>query len=128
VIVAAALVSVALFLLAFWFFRVIGAATAAAVTAQRAVAVMRDSRLDDRARERAMRRASLELFSGFASILVRSLSAVAFAALPIWAIDALGLAPARSVVGFLSRWEVIVTTTVVTTLGFFAWTRWWPSS
>ena len=107
-IVIIAIFSVVGFLVAFWFLRVLREASAATTTALNAINVISDNELDDRVKEATARKASVELAIGFVSIAVRSAGSVIAAAVPILAADKLGIAPASDVIGFLSRWDVIV--------------------
>ena len=115
-----ALISILLFLVSFEVARVVPVSVAAIATAKRALGVIRDPSLDDEAREKAAQRASIQLFGAFASILLRSLLAVAAAFVPIYLADALGLAETEHVLTFLARWEVIVGASVVICAFVFA--------
>ena len=126
--VATALAAVALFLVGMWVFGVAAAATGAIAIAHAAVATMRDPALDDRARETAIQRASIRLASGFGSIAIRGILALALSLLPIWLADAGGLATAPAVFAFLSRPDVIVATSAAIGVGYLAWRRAWRSS
>jgi hypothetical protein len=128
VTVATALAAVALFLVGMWVFGVAAAATGAIGIAHAAVATMRDPALDDRARETAIQRASIRLASGFGSIAIRGILALALSLLPVWLADAGGLAAAPAVFAFLSRPDVIVTTSAAIGVGYLAWRRAWRSS
>jgi hypothetical protein len=124
---ATGLVSVAVFMAAFFLVGILPAAQGAIATARGALAAMRNPGLDDLAREKAVQKASLGLFAGFGSILLRSLAALALAYLPILAADALGLAPEAEVADFLSRLDVIAALSVVITLLWVLAGRLWPS-
>jgi hypothetical protein len=128
VIAATAVVAAGTFLGAMWLFGVVGAATDAFVVANSAMAAMRDLALDDGAREAAVQRASLRLLSGFGSILIRGLMAVAASLVPIWFADAAGFAASGRVFEFLSRWDVIVATSGVMAIGYLARRHLWRSS
>src|SRR5687767_14928266 len=98
----------AAFVVAFWFFDVVRFATRVRETTRNAVAAMRDSTLDDLAREEAMQRASRRLIVDFAAILLRGGLALAVSLIPIGLVSWLGLAPADRVFQFLSRRDVIL--------------------
>jgi hypothetical protein len=127
-ILTAAILSVGIFVAALSMSGVAGAASGVLATTQATMAVMRDATLDDAARERAVQRSSLKLVSDFVSILLRGGLSLAASLLPIWLMDAAGLVSARSVLGFLSRVDVMVGTTIVMVLGYVAWTRVWRSN
>jgi hypothetical protein len=91
---------------------IIAVCRAAAEEARAALAVMGNSALDDRAKETAVRRASLGLFGSLGSILLRAAGVFLASLLPVLLADAVGLAPASAVVAWLSRWDVIAGVTV----------------
>lgn len=81
--------------------------------------VVRDSELDDRSKERALRRSSIDLF-GLAAVIL-GLSAVA-ALIPlaaVWMLDGLGLASAAGVLAILERVDFLLAAIVVGSLAFF---------
>lgn len=125
-VLALAVLSIACFLAAFWLLRVVPVASKALATVHQAAADLRDPALDDEAREKAARQGALFLFGSFASILWRSLAALAAALVPIYAGDFLGLASGEAVFAFLARWEVIVAATAVICAGFYVKGRLWP--
>ncbi|MCG8444036.1 MAG: hypothetical protein MI723_19715 [Caulobacterales bacterium] len=93
--------------------RVVATARQALSTVNAAAHVMRDSALDEDARERQVQALSLRLLRLFASLTARALLTVLAAAAPIALAHAAGLAPWRSTVAFLTRWDVIVISTLV---------------
>jgi hypothetical protein len=128
VITATAICSLVLLVVALSFSGVIGAARNVLSTARDATVVMRDGALDEMARERAVRQASIRLFSGFASILVRGALSVAVSAFPIWAAASTGVAEADAVFAFLGRVDVIVIASIVMVAGYLIGARMWPSN
>ncbi|MEW5736367.1 MAG: sulfotransferase [Thermodesulfobacteriota bacterium] len=92
----------------------------ALVTSRETLAALRDPDLDDDGREARVRRASLVLFRTFFSILFRSLMAFAISLTPILAGVALKLTTWDKVISFLSRWDVLIGTTVIAGLAC-----WW---
>lgn len=126
-IIAIALTSVVIFLLAFAVLGIIPVASNATRTAREAVATLRDPALDDEAREKSIQKYSISLFGSFASILIRSIAALLFAALPVYAADRLDFAAADEVTQFLSRWDVIVLLSAVICTGWYLKSRLWPS-
>lgn len=122
-IVATAAAAICAFLIAFHYFRVVPIAARALAITREAWGVMRDPAFDDAARERAVRAASLRLFGTFFSILARGLLALAVSLLPIWLADASGLAARERTIDFLSRWDVILISSVVIVLGYIVQAR-----
>jgi len=118
--------SIACFLVAFSYARVMPVAAAALLTAQSALRVMRDPAIDDDAREAAIQTAALKLIGTFASIFFRSAAAVVASMAPIYLADFLGLAASESVIGFLSRWDVILGASLIITGFYFIRLRLWP--
>jgi hypothetical protein len=127
VILLIACLSIAMFLGAFGLLGVARVAGQAVRTSQGAAAAMRDPALDDRARERAVQRASIQLLGAFVSLLVRGTTAVAASFAPIAVASALGLTPKDAVVAFLMRWPAWLLATAMAA----AWAargRLWPTS
>lgn len=124
-IVATAAASIGIFLVALLLLRVVPAASNALTIARGAFEALRDPGLDDAARERAARSASIRLFGSFISILARGALAVAASLLPIWLADALGLARYDQIFDFLARWDVILIASIVLVLGYVVRTLLW---
>lgn len=122
-IISVALLSVFCFMTAFWWLKITRVGTQAIKTAQSAMATMGDKGLNDEAREKAIQAASIKLFKAFFSILIRSALALAISFLPIWLAHWTGLASIDAVIGFLSRWDVIVIISVVIIGGYFFFGR-----
>jgi hypothetical protein len=128
VIELVALISVAVFLAAFFRSGLVGVALEALAVMQQAVAAIRDPALDDAAREKTARAASLRLLGALGSILLRSFVVLAACAVPVVLADLAGLAPRDAVAAFLARWDVIVGLSVLITLGWIVGRRLWPST
>ena len=126
-ITATAIASIGVFIGAFWVFGIAKVGAGVLSTARGAVAAMRGESLDDEAREKAVRRASIQLISAFISILIRSALTFVASFLPIWLADFMDLATTEDVVRFLSRWDVIMIATIVVIAGYVIWMRRWPS-
>ena len=126
-ITATAIASIGVFIGAFWGLGIAKVGAGVLSTAGGAVAAMRDESLDDQAREKAVRRASIQLISAFISILIRSALTFVASFLPIWRADFMDLATTEDVVRFLSRWDVIMIATIVVIAGYVIWMRRWPS-
>lgn len=125
---AVALASICAFIAAFWLLGIVPRATAALAVTRGAFAAMRDTALDEEAREREVQRASLKLMGLFFSILGRSLLALLASLLPIWIADAMGLASRDTVLLFLARWDVILVVSLVLLAGYVLWNRLWASN
>lgn len=125
-IVATAAASISLFLVAFWLLRVLPVSASALAVARGALDTIRDTAIDDFARQKAVQRASLQMFGILVSILGRGAAAVGASLLPIWLADVTDLAASDQVIAFLLRWDVIVSTLVVFVLLYYARTRLWP--
>lgn len=127
-ITATAALSIAIFICALRLFGVDRTAAGVLVTAQEAVAVLRENSLNDRTREKKLQHAALQLFGTFLSILIRSIFTFFASLVPIWLASAMGLVKIEDVTRYLSRWDVILTTTVLIVVGYVLWIRLWPSS
>ena len=125
-IVVTAAASIGMFLVAFWLSGVLTASASALAVARDALEQIRDTNNDDMAREKAARRASLRLIGILGSILGRGAVAVGASLLPIWLADVTDLAASGQVIAFLSRWDVIVSASIVIVLGYYARKRLWP--
>jgi len=107
-IVVAAILAIASFAVAF---RVLGVWPETAATlpvTRRALAVMADGSLDDDAKEREIRAASLRLLRGFVRITTRAAGALAPPTAILIALQLSGLVAVDAVAAFLLRWEVIL--------------------
>lgn len=118
--------SIACFMLLFWLTGIVGVAREAIATARSALQTMRAPELDDDARERAVQSAALRMLKLSASLILRSLLALAAAAVPILGADWLGLVPARESLAFMERWDVILIASLVMIAGYIAVRRLWP--
>lgn len=116
--VAIGIASIALFLFAFWRLDLVRVAAGALATARTALATMRDGSLDDATREKRVQAASIRLTGAFVSIAVRGAVALGVSLLPIWLGDVSGLAAGGEVIGFLSRWDVILVASAVIVAGY----------
>lgn len=126
-IVLTSIASIAVFINALWVFGVVRVSSDVLVSTRETVAVMRDDTLDDAAREKAVRRASLRLLGAFMSILVRSALAFAASLLPIWLATLAGFVRTEEVFRYLARWDVILISSVIITVGYLVWIRIRPS-
>jgi hypothetical protein len=111
-IVLVALLSVAAFLVAFSLSGIVRVALSAVEIARDAVGMMRDDALDDDAREAAVQAASLRLLGVFLSLAVRSVLVLLISVAPIWGAEQAGIAQSVDVIGLLSRWDVILGSTI----------------
>ena len=117
--------SVLAFLLAFWLLKIVPVARDAIGTLQGTMAQLRDPDLDDLAREKAAQSAGIKLIGSAFSLLLRSVVALAAAAIPLWLADLAGIMPLSSSIAFLERWDVILVTSVIMIALWFGWSRFW---
>lgn len=108
-------------------FGLVRVATDILAVSHNAYRTMQDKKLDDLARERAVQQASFKLMYAFGSMLLRGVLSLLVAILPIWLASIAGLVRFEEVVDFLSRWDVIIAATVVITVGYILWSKWWRS-
>jgi hypothetical protein len=107
-----ALLAVAVFLAAFRLSGIVRAALSAVEIARHSVRIMRDDSLDDGARETAVQAACLGLVGVFVSIAMRTLLVLLVSLALIWAAEQAGIAQSEAVVALLSRWDVILASTM----------------
>ena len=91
--------------------------------AGRAIAIVRDSALDDRAKELETQALSLAMLRGFAAISFKGVLLVAAAALPAALASALGLVALEPVLAFSLRWDVALVTLLAQTAAAFVLRR-----
>jgi hypothetical protein len=127
-ITATAVLAIGVFICGLRLFGVVRVAASVLVTAQEAVTVLRDNSLDDWTREKELQQAALHLFGAFISILIRSMLTFLASLVPIWLASFMGLVKIKDVTSYLSRWDVIVITTVLIVAGYVIWIRLRPSS
>lgn len=117
------LCGVALFVLGFSLTRLsesFGHVTRIAGEASRAI---RDPALDDDAKERIARQSSGQLLKQGVLIVLKAAAVLLATAAPFWIADVLAVTPLEESIAFASRWDVLVITTVVMLLAWFAWRR-----
>ena len=122
-----AVTSLGVFILALWILRVVPVSARAIFVAQGAVAIIRDHRYDDAAREKAVQHASLKLLKVFFSLLSRGSLTLLASLAPIFLADISGLVASENVIVFLSRIDVIIIATIAITTGYFVVKRLWPT-
>jgi len=120
-ILASAIVSVVLFIIAFRFMKVGSIAATAFATTRQATAVMTDGALGDDAKERAVRQASKRLLLLFLDISLRAALVFTVPAFALFLFDALGLVSFAVVTAFLLRWEVIAISAAAMIGAAFVW-------
>jgi hypothetical protein len=126
-ILATAIASIGIFIVAFGLLGIAKMGTGVLVVAKNALAAIHDKNLDDEASEKVVRRASIQLIGAFFSILFRSTLALLAAFVPIWVSGLTGLAASKDVLDYLSRWDVIMAASLVLVSGYFVWMRIRPS-
>jgi len=122
-----AFVSVVAFILALWVFRIVPLGAKAISISKDAVSVMRDDRYNDLEREKAVQQYSILLLKVFFSIIFRSVLVFAASILPIWFAGLLGWINVEEVTAFLFRADVILITSILLILIYFAGKALWPS-
>lgn len=105
--------SIAGFVLVFLASDLVGKSKQVFEISNQAMAAMRDPALDDEAREKAVQKASIQLFGSFFGLAFRFAAAIAGAVLPLWIADLSGWIPLADSFAFLSRIDVLVGTTVM---------------
>lgn len=124
-IVAIAIVSTLVFILALHGLRVINIGRKVIVVAQRGVDAIRDQSLSDEEKEKTVQQASLSLAAAFGSIIVRGGLTLAASFVPIYLADRLGYASIEQVLSFLSRLDVIAVLSIVIIAGYVVGPRLW---
>jgi hypothetical protein len=127
-IIVTAISSIVVFICALQMFGVVRVASKALVISQEAMAVLRDDSFDDRKREKELQQGALKLFGAFISISIRSMLTLSASFVPIWFASYAGFVKIEDVIRYLSRWDVIVITTVIIVTGCVIWVRLRPSS
>jgi hypothetical protein len=87
--------------------------------ARRANEVMRDSALDDFAKEKAVQSVAIEMFKLLGLLIVGSIIAVGLPLAVVWLAGAAGILSFDAVMAMLIRWEFLLAATVVGTVVFF---------
>jgi hypothetical protein len=128
VTVATAVLSLGIFVVALRLSGIVGVSAGVLSTTRDTLAIIRDTTLDDAARERAVQRASVSLMARFASILGRGALALAASLVPVWVADTTGVASFSAVLDLLTRWDVMLIGAVVMVAVFVIPGRSWRSS
>ena len=118
-----AILSIAIFTGSLWWFGITKAAATVVETGRHAVNVMRHPDLTEDHKEREVQRASLKLFGGFASILLRSCGAIGASALPVFFFDRLNLATYPEVMELFFSWTFILSITFVLTIMYIIYRK-----
>lgn len=121
-----AIASICVFVFAFKISGAVRVGADVLVKVQKAFATINDDSIDDEKREKDLKRASIELFGAFISILIRSVLILIASFFPILVADILGLAMTKDVINYLSRWNVIVITTFLLIVYYILWKRFKP--
>lgn len=122
-IVFAAALAVAAFLIAFQAFGIVGAAKSTITLAGDAGKVMRDGDLSDDQKETAIQRAALSMLRASGSIFLRVAATLIATVVPVYFLDLIGLVDAGAVFGFLARPDVIIGTSVLVAGGVWLYSR-----
>jgi len=124
--IAIATASIGIFSVMLWLIGIVSEATKAMATARGALDSLRDPRLEDEAREGIVQKSAIKLVVTCGSLVLRSLITLAAGAVPILLADWADLISQAAMLDFLERWDVIVTATLVVTLGYYLGVRLWP--
>jgi hypothetical protein len=124
-VVLVSVIAIAAFIVVFWLVQVVPVAVRAIAVARKSIDSMRDPALSDDIREKAVQEGALLLFRSFASIAIRSVTALVAALLPISVADWMGVAPIAHVLSFLARWDVIIGGTAVVVGIYYICARIW---
>ena len=122
-----AIVSIVTFIITLWMLRIVQLGARAISISHDAISTIRDDRYDDAVREKAMQQASVSLIKVFFSIFYRSILVFTASLIPIWLADWLGWVNAEEVTAFLFRADVILITTILLILIYFAGKTSWLS-
>lgn len=107
-VVFAAVLAIALFIVVFRLLRVVDYGSEVLVVVRRSTAAMTNKEMDDDAKEAIVRKATVRLLGLFVQITVRSAVAVLVPTAALFALQALDLVAVEEVVAFTLRWYVIV--------------------
>jgi len=122
-----AFLSIISFIIALWMFRIVPLSSKAISISQDAVSTLRDDSYNDIEREKAVQHASIMLLKIFFSIFYRTVLTFTICLLPIWLADWLGWVKSEEVTAFLFRVDVILITSLLLLIVYFAGKRLWPS-
>lgn len=89
------------------------------VHSRQAAAVLRDSTLDDLAKEKAVQVAAIQLFKLLGKLIMGSIAAVSLPIGAIWLADTGGLVSFDGVLAMLVRWEFLLAATGIGFMVFF---------
>ena len=125
--IAVAVASILAFLVAFWAVKVVAAATKAITTATGAMKILANKDLDDAAKEKATQKAAISLLRSVVSIATRCAVSIVAAGIPIYAAQVLGIAPVSDTIDFLSRWDVILISSLVISVLYLVGRQLWAT-
>ena len=116
---------------ALWLSGVVRVAIGVLATARGAIGGIRNQKLDDEAREKIAQAASIQLIRGFISIMIRSGLSLVASFIPIGLAHLMGWVTIEVVIGYLSRWDVMIVATVAIVASLYSIktvrVRWWSS-
>lgn len=122
VAVVAAL-SIAIFTVSLFASGLVTAGRSALSITRQAFDAMRDESLSEEQRESHVQKASVKLAGMFVSITGRCILALALGFVPVWLFDATGVVAMEETLHYMSRWDVIVVSTILITIGVVVWHR-----
>lgn len=118
-----AALSIGIFTVGLFALGIVKAGRDALTVSNDAFGVMKDEGLTDEEREKLVQKASLKLAGACVSIAARFAAALVLAFVPIGIFHLTGIVSMEESFRYLSRWDVIVVSSIIVTIGFFAWHR-----
>ena len=113
-IFATAIVSICLFIGAFWFSGIFLITDEIIATTKNSISILRSDVLDEAYREKEIQLASILLLKMFFLILIRFVLILFISFIPIWLSSSIGYVTIYSVFQYMSHWEIISFSILVT--------------
>lgn len=92
--------------------------------ARQATGSLTNPNLDDHAKEKIARSASLVMLKSGLAITLKGMLTVAVTLFPFWMAHTLGIKSWEETTGFALRWDVLIGTTLAALGIWFIWRRW----
>lgn len=113
-IFATAIVSICLFIGAFWFSGIFLITDEIIATTKNSISILRSNVLDEAYREKEIQLASILLLKMFFLILIRFVLILFISFIPIWLSSSIGYVTIYSVFQYMSHWEIVSFSILVT--------------
>jgi len=113
-IFATAIVSICMFIGAFWFSGIFLITDEIIATTKNSISILRSDVLDEAYREKEIQLASILLLKMFFLILIRFVLILFISFIPIWLSSSIGYVTIYSVFQYMSHWEIISFSILVT--------------